>query len=224
MIRFNIHILCAILILLSSCTVKTFNTESHHNELNAWIDKDDFIIPDTMFDYYPQKTDGSWVTDDIITIRQCASTEIAQNRVEVGRYAPYSIYQWYQIKDTVVLDSIVDACRRLSKMVMKSEDTCYLAVDDLWRDFGTNKDMAYYTKPLVGLFKTNIDDKLANVGSWETNCGLCPNSELFLIKEGRIPVIDAQFLSNKTDIIFHGYSGGLANCPNNIIVFWTVVW
>jgi hypothetical protein len=231
---YNIILSFLIIIHLISCS-KINRQEKTYYELqveinNNILNRQNIVIPDSLFCFFPQESDSEFMTKTTTKI----SNIYRFDSLQIKYFAPSNYLSQYFCNNESVFNAIVEKLKNNSIAKTKIDSNDYMLITNqntLFSIFDTlqlkTKYQKYKDKVFVPDFAT---DKRYPVKESDTLtlCGLPSTSEILLLKSGNDFVLPEDLYYNwdiLPEDIRHGYRAGVAFKQNELyLIYWVVAW
>ncbi|MEY1639106.1 hypothetical protein [Tenuifilum osseticum] len=188
---------------------------------------EDFIIPDSLFDFFPKQAENAKA---IFFINNAGATDLPYSNEE---FAITFVLKAYEYLDTTNFTNITTDFSRMAINKYSVRKDNYFIVGserDMLERFDTLYIKEQYlskTNSLVMNFHGILNSE-PNFYDSTTLCGLPPDYEILILKQGHQYVLPEKYKTEwylMPDNIKHGYLSGIA-CSKikHQIIYWAATW
>jgi hypothetical protein len=198
--------------------------------LEESLKRKNYVIPDSLFSFFPDKSDNHKYLKIGIIHTNAEKTETSFRTVE---FAGYRIVETYQCENMESLQQLMKEYRSQSMFTVNSENKDYFVIDneeELLKHYDTLQLKENYLKAkdrIILSFKKSFSDTPFLYDTTTIN-GLPAGYEILVLKSGCDFVLPQERLyewSVLPDNLKHGYRSGVAFKEGEpYIIYWVVTW
>lgn len=224
-----------------SCTFSQKNTEitvSTNNpissRMNELLKRDNYVIPDSLFSFFPDKTD---MYEDFKVENIFVNAEKSEVSLRLSEFDPTILVEIYQGKNLKILQHLLNDYRFQAISSVKSQNKDYFVLGserELLKRYDILQLKEQYAKlddkPLIFNFRESCCDIdfPSRCCDTTTISGLPLGYEILILKSGSDIVLSQDHLyewSVLPDHLKHGYRGGVAfKEGESYIIYWVIAW
>jgi len=230
----KLFIILVIVLNVLSCTFSQKSKDKNKDFsyiIEEALKRKNYVIPDTLFSFFPDKSD-MYKYLEIIKIAE--SAQKTETPFEPQQFNVYRIVEIYLSKNKTSLEQLSSEYRSQSLFSAKSENNDYFILDYGWElslRYDTLQLKEQYLKlgdnPLVFNFRSTLDN-MPFLYDTTTISGLPAGYEILILKSGSNFVLPQDRLyewSVLPNNLKHGYRSGVAFKESEpYIIYWVMTW